>query len=156
MVALALVLQLVEGMLPMPYIAPGVKLGLANIVSLIAIIYFGFKSAFIVVIFRASLAAFLSGRPYLLLLGGVGALLSIIIMGLMYKHLDKYFSLRGISMMGAITHNFGQILMASVLMETIRIFSYLPVLLITGLITGYFIGLVAELLKKSLDPILQT
>ncbi|AZR72604.1 heptaprenyl diphosphate synthase [Anoxybacter fermentans] len=155
LVALALVLQLVEGMLPLPYIAPGVKLGLANIVSLIAIIYFGFKTAFLVVLFRTFMAAFLSGRPYVFLYSGTGAILSILVMGFVYWRFRKYFSIQGISIFGAVAHNIGQIFIASLLIETVSIFSYLPILMVSGVITGYFIGLIVNLLKRVLDPTLK-
>lgn len=154
MVALALVLQIVEGIMPLPYIAPGVKLGLANIISLIALIYFGFKSALLVVVLRTFMAAFLSGRLYSFFYSGAGALLSILIMGLFYCQFKKYFSVQGISILGAVAHNLGQIFVASILIETVSVFSYLPVLMVSGVITGYFIGFTVNLLRKVLDPIL--
>lgn len=152
MVALALVLQLIEAILPFPYIAPGVKLGLANIVSLIALMYFGFKSAFLIVILRTFMAAFLSGKLYSFLYSGAGAILSILIMGFFFWRFKKHFSIQGISILGAVAHNVGQIFVASLLIETTSIFSYLPVLMISALVTGYFIGLAVIMLKKVLDP----
>ena len=156
MVALALVLQLIESIIPFPYIAPGVKLGLANIVSLIALMYFGFKSAFLIVILRTFMAAFLSGKLYSFLYSGAGAILSILIMGFFFWQFRKHFSLQGISILGAVAHNVGQILVASMLIESISIFSYLPVLMISAIVTGYFIGLSVTMLKKVLDPFLVT
>lgn len=155
MVALALVLQLIEGMIPIPFLAPGVKLGLANIITMIAIIYFGFRKAFLVVGLRTFMAAFLSGRLYSFLYSGAGALLSLCVMGFVYWRYRKYFSIQGISIMGAVAHNIGQILIASLLIETISIFTYLPILMISGMITGYFIGLTVHLLQNVLDPMLK-
>lgn len=154
LIALALVLQLVEGMIPVPYVAPGVKIGLANLVSLIALIYFGFKTTFLVVVLRILLAAFLSGRLYSIIYSGTGALLSILIMGFVYWRFKKYFSLPGISIMGAVAHNIGQILVAGFVIETGSVLAYLPILMISGIITGYFIGFSANLLRRVLDPLL--
>ncbi len=154
MVALALVLQLLEGIMPLPYIAPGVKLGLANIISLIALIYFGFKSALLVVVIRTFMAAFLSGRVYSFFYSGAGALLSVLIMGLVYWKFRKYFSIQGISILGAVAHNIAQISVASLLIDTVSVFSYLPILMVSGIITGYFIGLTVNLLRRVLDPML--
>lgn len=154
LVALALVLQLVEGMIPLPYLAPGVKIGLTNLISLIALVYFGFKTTFLVVVLRILFSAALSGRLYSLLYSGTGALLSILVMGIVYWKFRRYFSLPGISIMGAVAHNLGQIFVASFLIETTSVFVYLPILLISGLVTGYFIGLSVMLLRPVLDPLL--
>lgn len=154
MVALALVLQLVEGMIPLPFIAPGVKLGLANIISLLAIIYFGFRQALLVVFLRVCMGAFLSGRLYSIAYGGIGAFFSILIMAIFYYRFTKYFSVHGISILGAVAHNIGQIFMASLLIDTVSIFRYLPILMVSGLITGYFIGFVVHLLRNVFDPML--
>ncbi|MCK4257756.1 MAG: Gx transporter family protein [Halanaerobiales bacterium] len=154
LVALALVMQLVEGMMPLPYIAPGVKLGLANIVSLVALVYFGFRSALLIVVLRTFMGAFLSGRMYAFLYSGTGAIFSILIMSYVFWHYKKYFSVIGISILGAVAHNLGQITMASLLIDTVSVFSYLPVLIISGIVTGYVIGIVVTMLQKVLDPIL--
>lgn len=155
MVALALVLQLVEGMIPIPFLAPGVKLGLANIITMVAIVYFGFRKALLVVGLRTFMGAFLSGRLYSFLYSGAGALLSVCVMGFVYWRYKKYFSVQGVSILGAVAHNIGQIVMASLLIETVSIFTYLPVLMISGIVTGYFIGLTVNMLEKVLDPMLK-
>lgn len=72
MVSMALVLHVVESLLPIPYIAPGVKLGLANIVSLVAIILFGFKEALVVVLLRTFLGSLLGGVPSNFLFSSAG------------------------------------------------------------------------------------
>lgn len=153
MVGLAIVLQLVEGLIPYPVL--GVKLGLANIVSLIALIYFGFRDALLVVVLRTFMASFLSGRLSSFLYSGAGAFLSILVMGFVYWQFRKYYSVHGISILGAIAHNVGQIFVASFLISSKGVFSYLPILLVSGVVTGYFIGLTVSLLEKTLDPMLK-
>lgn len=155
MVALALILQLLEGTLPIPYIAPGVKLGLANIITMIALLYFGFRNALVVVLMRTFMACFLSGRLSSFLYSGAGALLSVLVMGFVFWKFRKHFSVHGISIMGAIAHNFGQIFVASLLISTVSVFTYFPILMISGMITGYFVGVIVSLLEKVLDPMLK-
>lgn len=154
LVALAMILNLVEGMIPF-YIAPGVKLGLANIISLVALIYFGFRKAILVVILRTFMTGFLSGRLYSFMYSGVGGMLSIIVMGFVYWRFKKYFSVQGISILGAVVHNIGQIFMASLLIDTVSVYAYLPILMVSGVVTGYFIGLTVHLAQKALDQVVK-
>lgn len=155
MVALALVLQLVEGMIPIPFLAPGVKLGLANMITMVAIIYFGFRKALLVVGLRTFMSAFLSGRLYSFLYSGAGALVSVCVMGFVYWRFRKHFSVQGVSILGAVAHNIGQIAVASLMIETVSIFTYLPILMVSGVVTGYLTGLTVSMLQNVLDPMLK-
>jgi heptaprenyl diphosphate synthase len=76
-------------------------------------------------------------------------------MTILYKKFFKYFSIPAISISGAIFHNLGQITVASLIMENFNLFYYLPVLLISGIITGFFIGLIVKLLVKPLESVFQ-
>jgi heptaprenyl diphosphate synthase len=147
LVSVALVLHVVENLLPIPYIAPGVKLGLANIVSLMAIIIFGFKEALIIVLLRTFLGSLLGGVLSNFFFSSAGGILSTVVMYLMYRFTGTKFSLVGISVAGAAAHNVGQLFVASVIVENFGLYLYLPVLMISAVITGTFIGFTAVYLK---------
>jgi heptaprenyl diphosphate synthase len=150
MVSQALILSLIESWIPIPTFVPGIKLGLANIVTLVVIIFFGFKDSILVVLVRCSLAALFGGGFVVFLFSLTGGILSTIVMYLLYRKLSKVFSIIGVSIAGAITHNFGQIFMASLVMKTLSVVSYLPVLLVSGVIMGCFVGLCSNLLSTVL------
>jgi heptaprenyl diphosphate synthase len=147
-ISAALVLHVVEGMLPVPFAVPGIKLGLANIVTLIAIMFFGFRDVLLIVILRCLMGSLFGGSISAFLFSVTGGMLSAIVMWLFYEKLGKYFSITGISTVGAIFHNVGQLLMASIIIEDVRIYGYLPVLMVSSVITGLFIGLVCNYAKK--------
>lgn len=152
LISLGLVLHLVESFLPMAWIVPGAKLGLANIVSLIAISFFSFSAAFQVVIFRIILASLLAGtfmtiNFYLSFSGGI---LSFILMYLAYYFLKDYLSLIGISIIGAVAHNIAQIITAYFIIANKGIFYYLPFLMILAIPTGFGVGLVSYFTLKHL------
>jgi heptaprenyl diphosphate synthase len=154
-VSMALVLHVVENFLPIPYIAPGVKLGLANIVSLIAIIVFGFKEALIIVLLRTFLGSLLGGVPSSFFFSAAGGLLSTFVMYFTYKWVGTKFSLVGISISGAVAHNVGQLFVASLIVENFGLYVYLPLLMISAVVTGIFIGFAANytvgFIKASID-----
>ena len=146
----ALVLHYLEGLLPP--LAPGTRLGLANIISLIALHLFGLREAMTIVVIRSVLGPILGGSPMGILYSLAGGTLSCIVMAVLYSRFNKYFSLPGISVAGAVFHNIGQILTASVVYGTIGIlFTYLPVLMLSSVITGNFIGLAAKYIIRFLD-----
>lgn len=158
LVAAALALSIVESMLPIPILVPGAKLGLTNIIGLITIVLFGFKEAMIVAILRSITFAVATGSISSLFYSLSGAILSTIVMYLVYKFLSNYFSLIGVSITGAISHNVAQLGVASIIMESIKIFYYLPVMVLISLFTGYFVGLasiyISNNLKKNFKKIL--
>ncbi len=146
----ALVLHYIEGFIP--YLAPGAKLGLANIMTLVTIMLYGFKESMLVVVIRSVLGPLLGGSPTSILYSLAGGVLSCLIMNLLYSRFNKYFSLMGISTAGAVFHNIGQLLVASIIFENIGIlFSYLPLLMLSAVLTGNFIGLVCSYITKFLS-----
>ena len=147
-ISAALVLHVVEGMLPVPFAAPGVKLGLANVVTLVAIMFFKFREILLIVILRCLLGSLFGGSISGFLFSITGGILSAVSMWFFYNKLGKYFSLIGISIIGAIFHNIGQLLAASLIIADFRIYIYLPVLMIASVITGIFIGIVCSYMKK--------
>ena len=142
--SLALALQLIERSITIPILVPGVKLGLANVISLLAILLLGLKDAFLIVILRCLLGALFGGNPISFLFSITGGLLSTLFMSLLWKKFSKYISIINISLVGAVCHNIGQLVIASIIVKDLRIYVYLPVLLLSGLITGYITGVIAS------------
>lgn len=139
LVALAFVFSYIEVLIPFNFSIPGVKLGLANIVVLTALYTIGFKGSFVISCIRIILVGFTFGNMFSLLYSLAGGLLSWIVMSLCKK--IKGFSIIGVSIAGGVTHNIGQILIASLVLKTTALGTYLPVLLISGVITGVIIGI---------------
>ncbi len=152
LVSIALVIYLIEAQIPV--LAPGIKLGLANSISLVALILFGWKEAILIMILRTVLGSIFGGGLSALLFSIAGGLLSNIVMIVLYKYFKNYLSVPTISVCGAIFHNVGQLLVAAFILNDLRIYIYLPVLLIAAIGTGYFIGLLASILKSRLEKIL--
>ena len=150
-VTFGLILHTVENMIPLPFPVPGAKLGLANIISLLAIVLYGFKEGLTVSILRCIIGALIGGSLSSLLYSLTGAVISTYVMAFVYKYFKAVFSLIGISILGGVTHNFVQIAVASVVLSTFGIFSYLPYLMIVGLFTGFFTGLVAIFVNNKLS-----
>lgn len=149
---LALGLHIFEGLIPMPtdLVVPGFKLGLANIVTLYVVMNFGTKDAIWVSVLRTILGSLLSGTfmTVTFFFSFSGGLVSAITMGLLYKYGSKYFSMLGISLVGALTHNVAQLVVASFVIQTVGIFAYLPYMLFFALPTGAFVGLVTAQVHK--------
>ena len=141
--ALALIFSYVEAMLPFNFGIPGIKLGLANIVVLIAIYGFGAGYGLLVNLVRMAMAALLFGSGFSFLYALSGGLLSFIVMLLLKK--TGYFSMIGVSMGGGFFHNLGQLMMAALLTNTPKIFVYFAVLGLSGIATGIMNGLISTL-----------
>lgn len=150
MVALALVLSIVESWFPLPLPVPGVKLGLANIITITVIIFYGFKDAISVVFIRCLLGSIFGGGIIGFLFSISGGILSTVIMYILYKKGTKLFSTIGISVAGAVSHNIAQIIMASIIMKDAAIYTILPLLLMSGLVMGLFVGLCSGFLEKAI------
>ena len=150
LISQALVLSIVESWIPMPVPVPGVKLGLANIVTLIAIIFLGYREALLVVVLRCVLSSAFTGGPMVLLFSLSGGLLSTLVMSFLYGKMQKVLSITGVSMAGAVFHNIGQVAAAAFVMREPSVFAYLPVLLVSGIVAGFLIGLCGSLLARAL------
>lgn len=148
--ALALILSYVESLIPFYFGIPGVKLGLANLIVVIMLYAVGAKEAFAISMLRILLSGFLFGNLFSILYSFAGGILSFLVMWLV-KRTGK-FHVMSVSICGGITHNIGQILVASVIVETYSIFYYIPVLLVAGLITGMLIGVIAGEVSDRLRP----
>ena len=140
LISMALVLSYVERFLPLQMLIPlpGIKLGLANIVTLMALFFLGEKYAFTILILRCILGAVFGGGISALLFSLTGGLLAMSIMSLSKR--NKRISVYGVSILGAAAHNVGQILAAMVLMSSVYVIGYLPYLLGVSVLTGMATG----------------
>ena len=145
-IAAAMVLSYIETLIPTPFAVPGVKLGLANIVTLFLLLKLDWKAAGAVSLIRVLLSSLLFGNAASLAYSFAGALLSIIVMSFLKKTLA--FTAVGLSVSGGVAHNIGQILMAVVLLGTDKIMWWLPILVVSGMVTGIATGAVAALIDK--------
>ena len=151
LVALAMVLGFVETLIPINLGVPGMKLGLANIVVVIALFLFDVKTAVVVSILRIILIAMTFGNMSMMFYSIAGASLSLLSMIAISK--IKSFSLISVSIVGGIMHNVGQIICAAFVVRTNGVFTYLPVLMIAGLVSGALIGIVAGLISVRLTNV---
>ena len=147
--AIAVVANYIEHLIPLPFIFPGVKLGLANSVGLIVLYYLGKKSYAFFGILRVLLSAVLFtgfGSTFMIALGGtiVATIFSILVCSVTKA------SIYGISATGAVFHGLGQVLVVSILYGTIQMMWYMLVLVISGAITGVLMAIVTSLLIKKL------
>ena len=149
LVALAMILSYVESLIPAFVAVPGVKVGLANIVVIFALYTLGPVEALTVSLLRVILSSFLFGSVLSLLYSLSGALLSLGVMIVMKKL--KIFSTLVVSVTGGVLHNVGQILVACLVLETDVLLYYLPVLILSGVVTGAVIGIIGSLVIKRLE-----
>ena len=141
LVALAMIFSYIEVLIPFNFGIPGIKLGLANLVVVVALYLLGTKQAFMISMVRIILVAFTFGSLAALLYSIAGGVLSFVVMALGRK--VKGLSVMGVSVAGGVSHNIGQIIVAVLVVENMNLLFYVPVLMIAGIITGLLIGLVA-------------
>lgn len=145
--ALALIFSYVETLIPFQIGVPGVKLGLANLIIVIALYKMSLKEAYLLSVTRVVLSGFIFGNLFSIIYSLAGGLLSLTVMAVMKNKQD--FSVMGVSIAGGVFHNIGQLVIAMIVVETFSVVYYIPVLLIAGLITGLVIGIAAnEMLKR--------
>ncbi|MEG0391289.1 MAG: Gx transporter family protein [Anaerovoracaceae bacterium] len=145
---LAMICSYLETFLPLPLAIPGIKLGIANLVIIIALYLLNVKAVFCINLLRILLSGFLFTGVFGILYSLAGGMLSLCLMVLLNK--TSWFSILGISIAGGVAHNLGQLLTAAYLMGTFKVFYYFPVLLFSGLICGGIIGLLAYLILRKL------
>lgn len=146
-VALALIFSYVESLIPVIIAVPGVKLGLANLIIVIALYKMDAKSAAFISITRILLSGFLFANMASILYSLAGGVLSLFVMVLLKR--TNAFHLITVSIAGGVAHNIGQLIVAMLVLKTYSLVYYFSVLMIAGLITGFLIGIVAnEMLKR--------
>lgn len=145
LVAMALVLHIVERSIPVPFMTPGAKLGLANLVTVIALYTLERKSDVIkIIVTRVIMGALFGGSISGLMYGSMGALLSFIAMVSVKDILKDKVSIIGVSAAGAVFHNIGQVIVACLIVQNIGVVLYLPFLSVAGIVTGIFVGISAN------------
>lgn len=144
LIALAFVLSFIETLIPISLGVPGVKLGLANLVTVVGLYTVGISGTVVVSLLRIILVGFTFGNLFSMFysLGGWGV--SILIMVLCKK--KGWFGPAGISILGGVGHNIGQICVAVFVVKQVGLFFYLPMLLIAGTIAGLVIGIIGSML----------
>lgn len=142
LLTLALILSYVESLIPVFVSIPGVKLGLANLVVLICLYAYPSKYAFLISGMRVILAGILFGSMFSILYSLSGAFFSLVVM-ICAKKVFK-LGILGVSILGGIFHNVGQLLVAMAVVSNYRISYLLPYLLVSGILTGATIGLIAN------------
>ena len=143
--ALALIFSYVEAIIPYNAGIPGVKLGIANIVTVIALYRISAKEAAMVNFIRIIIAGLLFNGLFGMLYSLAGASLSLAGMILLRK--TDLFSMTGVSMAGGVLHNMGQLIVAVMIIEDTRMFMYFPVLMFSGIISGIAVGVAAQLVS---------
>ncbi len=147
--ALAMILSYLESLIPPILPVPGVKMGLPNLIIVYVLYKLGAKYAFVLSVLRVFLVSLLFGSVLTLAYSTAGAVLSLLLMAF-FKKLG-IFSETGVSIIGGVSHNSAQIIVACIIMETSQIAYYLPALIISGVLTGAVIGIGGGLLIKKID-----
>ena len=136
--SLALIFSYIEAILPAAPGIPGIKLGIANLVVIIAMYRLSSRYALTINLIRIFLAGFMFSGLYGAIYSLCGCILSFAVMCLLKK--SDAFSVVGVSMGGGVAHNIGQLSIAAILVSSPQIFYYLPVLIISGTVSGILIG----------------
>lgn len=154
LVSQALALYTLESMISVPFIAPGAKLGLTNLITVIALYTLDSKrDVLIIIILRLLLSTMFSGNLSTFMYSATGALLSYCVM-ICIKSIGKdKISIIGVSASGAFFHNVGQLIVASAVLNNIAIMLYLPILSIAGIGTGIFIGITSNFVVKHMSKL---
>ena len=146
--ALALIFSYVEALIPIPVPVPGIKLGIANLVIVMAIYKLGFRYAFTINCVRIVIAGLLFSGVFGMFYSFAGGILSIAVMYLLYR--TGWFSMIGVSMAGGVAHNLGQLITACLIVSNVRLMSYFSILLFSGLFSGIAVGFLAALIYRRL------
>lgn len=144
--ALALIFSYIEAILPLSTGIPGVKLGIANLVVILALYNMNFRYAMGINVIRILVAGLLFNGLFGALYSLAGGVVSLTVMWLLKR--TGLFSMTGVSMAGGVAHNMGQLLVASALVSNLKMFVYLPVLMFSGIAAGILIGITASVVNE--------
>lgn len=149
--ALAMVLSFVESMLPaLPMLPPGVKLGLSNIVTMYCLFFLGAREAFTLALLK-SLFVFLTRGAVAAAMSLTGGLTSVLVMLLFLKIPKLDLSYLVLSVLGAISHNLGQLLMAAFIIQSGFVAYYLPIMVLSGVLMGVLTGVILRVLAPYMN-----
>ena len=153
LIALAFVFSYIEFLIPVNLGIPGAKLGLANLVIIVAMYTLNERDAFILSMIRIVLVGFTFANLASMLYSLAGGILSFVMMVIAKK--TKKLSITGVSVIGGVFHNVGQIIVAIWVVKTSSLVYYLPVLMITGIVAGVAIGILGAMVTKRIKKIVQ-
>lgn len=153
LIALAFVFSYVEFLVPVNLGVPGAKLGLANLVIVVALYTLNERDAFVLSMIRIVLVGFTFGNMASMLYSFAGGIASFVVMVLVKRM--KLLSITGVSVLGGIFHNVGQILVAIWVVNTPSLIYYLPVLLIFGCLSGVMIGVLGAMVTRRIQKIVK-
>lgn len=150
--ALALALSLAERMIPLEWLIPipGVKLGLANVVTMFALLFLTPGQAYAILFCRVVLAALFAGSVTQMLFGLTGGALALTTTWVLLRGRGRWFSFYGISAASAAMHNVGQVLAAMLVMQSVDVIAYLPLLLVSDIPMGFVTGAILDTLQKQM------
>lgn len=149
LISLAFIFSYLEAMIPIPMPVPGVKLGLANLVTIVGLYTVGIRGTVAVSLVRIVLVGFTFGNASSMIYSLAGGAVSLILMILFRQ--TNWFSQVGVSIIGGIGHNIGQISIAALVVQTAGVFYYLPFLMIAGIVAGGVIGLLGGLVTARIQ-----
>ena len=145
---LALIFSYVEAIIPFNIGIPGIKLGLANLVIVIALYELNFRYAFVINVIRILLAGLLFSGVFGALYSLAGGILSLLVMWALKK--TGLFTMFGVSMAGGVVHNMGQLLVAAAIVSNLRMFLYFPILMFSGILCGILMGITAYIIDSKI------
>ncbi|MBC8079887.1 MAG: Gx transporter family protein [Gorillibacterium sp.] len=151
--SVAVVLGVVESFIPFAIAVPGAKLGLGNIMVLTCLYFFKGRDAVSLIVLKTLLTSFILGTFSTFLFSLFGAFASFLVMFILLRLGKDRFSLIAISIVGGIAHNLGQLAAASIVLGSTTIFFYLPLLFISGVVTGVFVGIATTYLVGSIGKL---
>jgi heptaprenyl diphosphate synthase len=150
----SLILSYVESLIPLPIPIPGVKLGLANLVSVVSLITFGLPATLLIMVSRVFISGFLFGTMSAILYSLAGGFASILVMALLLRPRGSKaaLSIPAVSVAGAVTHNLGQLVVAAIVIQNTQLLLYyLPFLVLLAIPTGLFIGFTSKPVVRFLN-----
>lgn len=152
--AIALTIFMIEAQLPALVPIPGVKLGLANVITLTAVYLLGRKEAGAILLMRVLMGAAFAGSPSTLLYSAAGGLLAYVLMCVLTAVMPEK-RLWVVSALSGVAHNAGQLLACALIVKTPGVFAYAPILAVSGILTGVFTGVAATYLIPAVRKIIK-
>lgn len=153
LIAMSLITFMLENLLP-PLFIPGAKIGLSNIFSLLALFMFSPKDAILMVVIRTILSSLICGSMSMLIYSLTAGVISIVIAALLATYLFPKISLICISITSAVIHNIVQTLIFCLVIQNIHFIAYMPYLSIIGVLSGFIVGVVAQLIINKMPEAL--
>lgn len=150
--AISMIVFLVEAQIPLPFAVPGVKLGIANVITLFALWTLGWREAGAILVVRIFLGNVITGSVMAMAYSLAGGLLCWVMMSLL-KPLMKRNQIWILSVLGAVGHNAGQLAVAIAISGTAAVAWYAPVLLVAGVVTGAFTGYLTQILLAHMEKL---